>query len=128
MNMEPPSSGAAAHSGRAGRRHLTSRFASLAAFALALQIATASAAPDGAPVDASGNEKEDAGWTLYFDNDTLTPVQRDEDYTGGIAVTLADRRAKDSWLSLDGPLGWQIGRAHVRTPVTNAHLVCRLLL
>src|SRR3546814_10236058 len=72
--------GAAAHSGRAGRRHLTSRVASLAAFALALQIATASAAPDGAPVDASGNEKEDAGWTLYFDNDTLTPVQRDEDY------------------------------------------------
>src|SRR3546814_4742226 len=24
--------------------------------------------------------------------------------------------------------GLQIGRAHVRTPVTNAHLVCRLLL
>src|SRR3546814_2892812 len=24
--------------------------------------------------------------------------------------------------------GWQIGRAHVLTPVTNAHLVCRLLL
>src|SRR3546814_2815579 len=23
---------------------------------------------------------------------------------------------------------WKIGRAHVRTPVTNAHLVCRLLL
>src|SRR3546814_3391905 len=23
---------------------------------------------------------------------------------------------------------WEIGRAHVRTPVTNAHLVCRLLL
>src|SRR3546814_13848640 len=58
MNIEPPSSGAAAHSGRAGRRHLTSRVASLAAFALALQIATASAAPDGAPVDASCNEKD----------------------------------------------------------------------
>src|SRR3546814_10728155 len=58
MTIEPPSSGAAAHSGRAGRRHLTSRVASLATFALALQIATASAAPDGAPVDASGNEKE----------------------------------------------------------------------
>src|SRR3546814_10870359 len=24
--------------------------------------------------------------------------------------------------------GYEIGRAHVRTPVTNAHLVCRLLL
>src|SRR3546814_3469925 len=28
---------------------------------------------------------------------------------------------------VDGPVG-QIGRAHVRTPVTNAHLVCRLRL
>src|SRR3546814_7786283 len=26
------------------------------------------------------------------------------------------------------PRAQQIGRAHVRTPVTNAHLVCRLLL
>src|SRR3546814_5248660 len=25
-------------------------------------------------------------------------------------------------------VSWQIGRAHVLTPVTNAHLVCRLLL
>src|SRR3546814_5717189 len=29
---------------------------------------------------------------------------------------------------LTGPLSMKIGRAHVRTPVTNAHLVCRLLL
>src|SRR3546814_10867572 len=28
---------------------------------------------------------------------------------------------------LQALLGLQIGRAHVRTPVTNAHLVCRLL-
>src|SRR3546814_6496221 len=27
-----------------------------------------------------------------------------------------------------GSLGMEIGRAHVRTPVTNAQLVCRLLL
>src|SRR3546814_4333771 len=25
-------------------------------------------------------------------------------------------------------MGWEIGRAHVRTPVINAHLDCRLLL
>src|SRR3546814_10160730 len=33
-------------------------------------------------------------------------------------------------VSFDGqvPLSFEIGRAHVRTPVTNAHLVCRLLL
>src|SRR3546814_7574667 len=29
---------------------------------------------------------------------------------------------------MDGLLAGQIGRAHVCTPVTNAHLVCRLLL
>src|SRR3546814_9548744 len=28
----------------------------------------------------------------------------------------------------DADDGYEIGRAHVRTPVTNAHLVCRLLL
>src|SRR3546814_7536024 len=35
------------------------------------------------------------------------------------------RRAR---LSEDTGDNHQIGRAHVRTPVTNAHLVCRLLL
>src|SRR3546814_4022155 len=30
--------------------------------------------------------------------------------------------------AVDGPLVVEIGRAHVCTPVTNAHLVCRLLL
>src|SRR3546814_3632324 len=36
-----------------------------------------------------------------------------------------------SEISLRSPVGpgsGKIGRAHVRTPVTNAHLVCRLLL
>src|SRR3546814_9442039 len=30
--------------------------------------------------------------------------------------------------SIRSAASWQIGRAHVCTPVTNAHLVCRLLL
>jgi hypothetical protein len=63
------------------------------------------AAPAGAPLDAWGSEKEDAGWTFYFDNDSLTPVQRDEDYTGGVAITLAGRRAQHAWVSIDTPLG-----------------------
>ncbi|NGY05219.1 lipid A deacylase LpxR family protein [Solimonas terrae] len=82
------------------------RVAVFAALLLALPTGPASAAaPPGAPVDAWGNEREDAGWTFYFDNDSLTPVQRDEDYTGGIAVTLAGRRAQRNWLSADAPLG-----------------------
>src|SRR3546814_2368545 len=31
-------------------------------------------------------------------------------------------------IAVGGPDGAEIGRAHVCTPVTNAHLVCRLLL
>src|SRR3546814_4430518 len=52
----------------------------------------------------------------------------------GQAVTAGDRIAMDGsdagaplddWMA---PAGTEIGRAHVSTPVTNAHLVCRLLL
>src|SRR3546814_3808183 len=42
-------------------------------------------------------------------------------------ITLAPRPA----VTIDAapaPLRFEIGRAHVRTPVTNAHLVCRPLL
>ncbi|WP_169729325.1 lipid A deacylase LpxR family protein [Solimonas soli] len=60
----------------------------------------------GVVLDETGRERADTGWTFYFDNDTLTPTERDEDYTGGIAVTLAGRRAQTMWLSLDKPLGW----------------------
>src|SRR3546814_5825847 len=36
---------------------------------------------------------------------------------------------RQRWRTLLTCFGWQqIGRAHVWTPVTNAHLVCRLLL
>src|SRR3546814_9213830 len=45
-------------------------------------------------------------------------------------MLLAKKRAGDrkSWLESKGDLAEEIGRAHVCTPVTNAHLVCRLLL
>src|SRR3546814_8318650 len=50
---------------------------------------------------------------------------------GLVAPRLAAKAAKT--IALSGKprrrvQGLQIGRAHVRTPVTNAHLVCRLLL
>src|SRR3546814_8206598 len=47
-------------------------------------------------------------------------------------VSIADKRSEDEFtgtavLSYKVTPDLQIGRAHVRTPVTNAHLVCRLL-
>src|SRR3546814_3377126 len=36
--------------------------------------------------------------------------------------------AQEPWLAERFTDNQEIGRAHVRTPVTNAHLVCRLLL
>src|SRR3546814_9159100 len=49
-----------------------------------------------------------------------------------IAVMMAAHGAKvvinDIGVSLTGEGGPEIGRAHVCTPVTNAHLACRILL
>jgi len=62
--------------------------------------------PRGLPLDASGREKRNAGWTLSLDNDLLSFGDRDFDYTGGLAVTFAGRRAKEWWFSLDPVVGW----------------------
>src|SRR3546814_7538510 len=37
-------------------------------------------------------------------------------------------KAPDRAVDQNSAIVFEIGRAHVRTPVTNAHLVCRLLL
>ncbi len=105
--------------GAVSARAVAWRLIRMAGIALPLGLATApmaqaAAEADGAlreplpgvVLDDSGREREDSGWTFYFDNDTLTPTQRDEDYTGGVAVTLAGRRAQDLAVSLDAPLGW----------------------
>lgn len=55
---------------------------------------------------ATGGEIEpyNSGWEFYFDNDAfaLPNVYTDQDYTGGIAVSLLGRRAKEYPVSLDG--------------------------
>src|SRR3546814_2625817 len=43
-------------------------------------------------------------------------------------ISLKPRGGKDAVITANAPLELEIGRAHVCTPVTNAHLVCRLLL
>src|SRR3546814_5784424 len=54
----------------------------------------------------------------------IDPRMSPDQYAQYIAAASAAANARSTAMSHSG----QIGRAHVRTPVTNAHLVCRLLL
>lgn len=56
------------------------------------------------PLRPQQTEKYDSGFAFYIDNDLLTPDRADRDYTGGLALTLSGRRAKELPLSLDYPL------------------------
>jgi hypothetical protein len=49
-------------------------------------------------------EKYNSGWSFHLDNDIL--ATSDRDYTGGIAITLAGRRAQEYLLSLEGIRNW----------------------
>ena len=53
-------------------------------------------------------EQEEAyntGWEFYFDNDVFLGSTKDRNYTGGLALTLAGRRAAEYPFSLDALLG-----------------------
>ena len=53
-------------------------------------------------------EREEAyntGWEFYFDNDVFLGSSKDRNYTGGLALTLAGRRAAEYPFSLDPLLG-----------------------
>jgi hypothetical protein len=59
-------------------------------------------------IDQTHNERSEsynAGWEFYFDNDVMLGSTKDRNYTGGIALTLAGRRAATYPYSLDGWLG-----------------------
>lgn len=47
-------------------------------------------------------EKNNTGWSFYFDNDAL--ADKDQDFTFGLALTLSGRRATEYFFSLDKPL------------------------
>jgi hypothetical protein len=46
-------------------------------------------------------EDDDTGWSISIDNDLFFPTSRDQQYTGGIALTLAGKRATEYWYSLN---------------------------
>lgn len=60
----------------------------------------------GVPIDDNGRETYNAGWTLAVDNDLLSFSDRDFDYTGGVALTFAGRRAQQWPISLDPIAAW----------------------
>jgi len=47
-------------------------------------------------------ERDRTGWALYFDNDLFTGGGNDQDYTGGVAITLSGARTTEYPLSVDG--------------------------
>ena len=51
-------------------------------------------------------EPYNTGWAFYADNDALAMTRRDQQYTGGFALTLSGRRAAEYAVSLDPVLGW----------------------
>jgi hypothetical protein len=75
----------------------------LALVALVLGAGPAGAAAASGPKGPLPPEPHDTGWALHLDNDALALVGRDQQYTGGIAVTLAGRRAAEATLS---PMPW----------------------
>src|SRR3546814_9773322 len=72
----------------------------------------------GCSTTIEGSRPEDFGRVMTARTTTLTSTVAPYDIV---------RKMRASILVL-GPLLAQIGRAHVCTPVTNAHLVCRLLI
>lgn len=73
--------------------------------------AGADTVPDAPRPRAGADEPYASGWSFYIDNDFLSPVtSSDQQYTGGFALTLAGRRAREYPWSLDPVLG-RIDRA-----------------
>lgn len=52
----------------------------------------------------AAGEPDNAGWSLYLDNDVFSFTKHDRDYTGGLSLSLAGRRVARWPLSLDRPL------------------------
>lgn len=94
----------------------------VATMALALPALGWAAAAQAGPFDADGRERYATGSIVYMDNDALAVGEHDKDYTGGLAVTLAGRRAAEWWFSADPLLGALDGLIGLdRTGATTLH-------
>ena len=74
----------------------------------------------------AGDQKYNTGWPLNLDSDIL--AESDRDYTGGIALTLSVRRAREYLFSLEGIRNWLddllgIHRLYLRYPHFQLHSV-----
>ena len=86
----------------APRANRLCRLARLPALALAAALVPAVAGSDEFDEDGFvAYEPYNTGWAFYLDNDALAMARRDQQYTGGFALTLSGRRARESALSLD---------------------------
>ena len=71
-------------------------------------------------------EKYNTGWLFNLDNDIL--AERDRDYTGGVALTLSGRRAREYLVSLEGIRNWldsllRIDRLYAEKPHFQLHSI-----
>lgn len=102
--------------------------ASLLAGMLLAGAAAAGSGSDPPPDAPLGPEPFKTGWSFYFDNDALTLINRDQQYTGGFAFTLSGRRAVEYGWSLDPALRFldritRFDRLYTRGPHTTRHSI-----
>jgi hypothetical protein len=89
------------------RRCATDASATIVAFVLLVVSISSAGSARAEPADSGpGSEPWNTGWSFYLDNDALTLLNRDQQYTGGFALTLSGRRAVEYPVSIDSWLGW----------------------
>src|SRR3546814_10332015 len=66
--------------------------------------------------------------SVWFHDELRQPALASELAEAVWRITALDEGDRSGPWHLPGPESLKIGRAHVCTPVTNAHIVCRLLL
>lgn len=97
FGVTPTSSERTAHVQRKSKRRYAIGLFALLAFAVSLLV---HAEPFGEI------EPYNTGWSFQFDNDLFAGGERDQDYTGGFAITLSGRRAQEYRWTPDRMRAW----------------------
>lgn len=79
-----------------------------------------------APLEAASADNEYDGVRLQADNDLFAGQERDEDYTGGLSITLSGDRAHDGLLSLDAALAFVDAHMTPNVATTRTHFARQL--